>query len=163
MGLLVRDDLGDYNLSLKPAIILLLSLVALLWPSDRAMSETDQASHTATSHPPVHKVTTTATQGQITVWGHRRQFCPAPMADNRLVEPGTPSGFGPGYKLGLGTIEGGPVHDQIHNGVSAGIAIPTAVLPGLDFMLNATGSRDAMTASGTNGAASATAGFRLKF
>ena len=109
-----------------------------------------------------HKVTTAVTQEQITVWGRRKLFFPAPMPDNQS-RPGSRTGFGPGSRLGIATVEGGPVHDQVHNGVAAGIAIPVAGVRNLDFMLAATGSRDAMAASGSNGAASATAGFRLKF
>ena len=129
------------------------------------MAEVGQSPPTPTATKPLgSKASTTSTQQeQITVWGRKKQFFSAPMADNQILEPQNGSGFGPGSKLGPATIEGGPVSDQIHSGVSAGIAIPVSGVKGLDFTVTATGSRDAMTASGTNGAASATTGFRLKF
>ena len=127
------------------------------------MADTRQSSPTVTTPPPARKAATTITHEQITVWGRRKLFFPAPMPDNRLSEPGNRTGFGPGSKLGVATIEGGPMHDQVHNGVTAGLAVPVPGVRDLDFMLSATGSRDAMAASGTNAAASATAGLRLKF
>lgn len=99
-------------------------------------------------------------QVRITVWGHKRHFFPAPMADHAVVEP-SGTGFGPGSRLGIATVEGGPIRDPVHEGVSTGLAFPVAGVCGLD--VTATGSRDAMAASGTTGAASTTAGLRLKF
>ena len=129
------------------------------------MAEVGQSPPTPTAAKPLgSKISTTLTQQeQITVWGRKKRFFPAPMADNRILEPQSRSSFGPGSKLGPATIEGGPVSDQIHSGVSGGIAIPVSGVKGLDFTVTATGSQDAMTASGTNGTASATTGFRLKF
>ncbi|WP_428376547.1 hypothetical protein [Lichenicoccus sp.] len=125
------------------------------------MAQISQPARAATS-PAAHQPATAA-QEQITVWGHRRHFFPAPMANTTVAEPGPRSGFGPGARLGIATVEGGPASDRIHNGVSAGIAIPVSGVRGLDFTLTATGSRDSMAASGTNGAAATTAGLRLKF
>ena len=135
----------------------------LLWTPGKAVAGTSHSSHAVITQPSVRKATTTITHEQITVWGRQKLFFPAPLPNNNLSERGNQTGFGPGSKLGIATIEGGPVYDQVHNGVTAGIAIPVPGVRDLDFTLAATGSRDAMAASGINGAASATAGLRLKF
>ena len=102
-------------------------------------------------------------QEQITVWGHRGKFSAAPTPDSRFLEPDAPIGFGPGSRLGSATVEGGPIHGAISDGVSAGVAIPVAGVEGLDFTASLAGTRDGLSPSGTTGAASALAGLRLKF
>nr|WP_321984354.1 hypothetical protein [uncultured Lichenicoccus sp.] len=129
----------------------------LLSPVADALAQAPQSSKAEV------KPAATSTQERITVLGHKRHFFPAPMPDSNVAEPGGRSGFGPGSRLGIARIEGGPVGDQIHSGVSAGLAFPVAGIRGLDVTVTATGSRDSMAASGTNGAASTTAGLRLKF
>ncbi len=100
---------------------------------------------------------------QIQVWGHRQSFSLAPVPDGRLLEPGAGAGFGPGSRLGIVRIEGGPVHGAISDGVSAGLAIPVPGLKGLEFTASLAGTRDSLPPAGTTGAAAAVAGFRLKF
>ena len=102
-------------------------------------------------------------QEQIQVWGYRRKFSLAPVPDGRLLEPGAQAGFGPGSRLGIVRIEGGPVHDAISDGVSAGLAIPVPGVKGLDVTASLGATRDSLSPAGTTGAAAAVAGFRLKF
>ena len=102
-------------------------------------------------------------QEQIQVWGHRQTFLLAPVPDGRLLEPGAQAGFGPGSRLGVVRIEGGPVHGAISDGVSAGLAVPVPGLKGLDFTASLAGTRDSLSPAGTTGAAAAVAGFRLRF
>ena len=108
-------------------------------------------------------VTPSDRQEQIQVWGHRRTFSLAPVPDGRLFEPGTQAGFGPGSRLGIVGIEGGPVHAAISDGVSVGLAGPVPGLKGLDFTASLSGTRDSLSPAGTTGAAAAVAGFRLRF
>ena len=108
-------------------------------------------------------VTPSDRQEQIQVWGHRQTFSLAPVPDDRLSEPGAQAGFGPGSRLGVVRIEGGPVHNAISDGVSAGMAVPVPGLKGLDFTASLAGTRDSLSPAGTTGAAAAVAGFRLRF
>lgn len=135
-------------------------LTILLLPAKPSLAEMGRPSPRHTASLPGQPAN--GIQDRITVWGRKRHFFPAPMANNAVVDPG-PTGLGPGSKLGIATIEGGPIRDAVHNGISAGIAIPVAGVRGLDFTVTETGSRDMMAASGTTGAASTTAGLRLKF
>ncbi len=102
-------------------------------------------------------------QETVTVWGHRPRFSAAPKPDPGPRDPGHAATFDPGSRLGIVRIEGGPVHDAVSDGVSAGVAIPISGIRGLAFTASLAGTRDALSPSGTTGAAAVVAGFRLKF
>ena len=102
-------------------------------------------------------------QEQIQVWGHRWKFSLAPMPDGLVPEPGNRTSFGPGSRIGIVGIEGGPVRGAISDGVSAGLAVPVPGVRGLDLTASLAGTRDSLSPAGTTGAAAAVAGLRLKF
>ena len=138
-------------------------MLCLVCVAGRAEAAPNPASDAGSllSHPV--SVTLDDRQEWIQVWGHRRKFSLAPTPDGRMLEPGNRTSFGPGSRLGMITIEGGPIHTAVSNGVSAGLAVPLPGLRGLDLTASLAGSRDSLSPAGTTGAAAAVVGLRLKF
>ena len=145
--------------ALRRRMVRTLCLVCIAGPADAASTPSPDAG--SLSKPT--NVALSDQQEQIQVWGYRQRFSLAPVPDGRLLEPDAEAGFGPGSRLGIVRIEGGPVHDAISDGVSAGLAIPVPGVKGLDVTASLGGTRDSLSPAGTTGAAAAVMGFRLKF
>ena len=69
----------------------------------------------------------------------------------------------PEWRVGPVHVTGGPIEGAGASGIRITAALPVAAVPGLDAVVTATGGRDVTTEGGTVGAATVTAGLRLRF
>ena len=146
---------------IKPHPALLLMFLAC--PAGRADAAPGRSSATGFSLSDPASTSLDSQQERITVWGYHRKFSAAPMSGDQASRPEVLGSLGPGSRLGVAMVQGGPVHGPVSNGLLAGLAIPVAGVKGLDFTASVAGTRDNLSLFGTTGAASMVAGFRLRF